>query len=104
MVGQDRAMYTVDNLTYATDKLVAASGIARFYAEILQCRYLAGLWEHGIREQLLWQAGTSSKIQSRPTEYIAPICKYCKHIWPISHISYLPCHNFLLENYRNLFA
>jgi len=41
-------------LTYETDRFPAIAGLAGRMKPILNCRYLAGLWEHELVHQLLW--------------------------------------------------
>ena len=66
-------LYSAGSLTYASDKLVAISGIARELAPFIGGRYLAGLWEVQMARQLLWIASperisydTSACASSRP--------------------------------------
>jgi hypothetical protein len=68
-------------LTVATDKLVAISGIAKTIQSGFECRYFAGLWEADFVHQLGWRKISNfwATIQepaipifTRPTDYIAP--------------------------------
>lgn len=61
--------YNITALTMPGDKLVALSGIAQMFGQVRQSRYLAGLWEHSLLEDLMWtQLGNSG----RPQTYRAP--------------------------------
>jgi hypothetical protein len=46
--------YSACNLTVPSDKLPAISGIAKLFAEVTGDRYIAGLWESRLLEQLHW--------------------------------------------------
>ena len=69
--------FTRSNLTHESDKVVSLSGIAEeFQRKIIKDKYVAGLWETALEDQLLWQVtrklqanGTPSK---RPPFYRAP--------------------------------
>ncbi|KAH7348953.1 heterokaryon incompatibility protein-domain-containing protein [Rhexocercosporidium sp. MPI-PUGE-AT-0058] len=49
-------IYTQCALTFAKDKLVAISGMARELSKDMKCEYLAGLWRRDLEHQLLWKA------------------------------------------------
>lgn len=57
-------------LTVKSDRLPAFAGVARQVAQVRNCRYLAGLWEDSIVDDLLWQGGGSSN--RRPPSWRAP--------------------------------
>lgn len=59
------------DLTVATDKLMAFSGIAKRYGALLQDEYVAGLWKHAMPQVLLWMV-RDEWAASRPTTYRAP--------------------------------
>ncbi|KAH9217832.1 heterokaryon incompatibility protein-domain-containing protein [Leptodontidium sp. 2 PMI_412] len=42
-------------LTFAKDKLVAISGMARELSKDMDCEYLAGLWRRDLEHQILWK-------------------------------------------------
>ncbi|KAH6685330.1 heterokaryon incompatibility protein-domain-containing protein [Plectosphaerella plurivora] len=51
--------YSTKSLSYASDKLVALSGLAREFAEVLvDDRYIAGLWQSTLPHSLMWKADT----------------------------------------------
>jgi hypothetical protein len=63
-------LYSICNLTYSKDKLVALSGLAReIYNQNQENRYLAGLWRHGMEIQLCWK---NRYRTSRPSRQRAP--------------------------------
>lgn len=66
--------YTNSRLTQERDKLIAISAVAREIKPMMQCRYLAGLWEKDLVKQLCWftHKGSASVESSRPTTYRAP--------------------------------
>ena len=51
------ALYADLYMTVKSDKLPALSGLARQMTEVRNSRYLAGLWEHSLNEDLIWEAG-----------------------------------------------
>lgn len=67
--------FAARQLSFASDKLVAISGLAKDVSEALHRvrpgphRYLAGLWEETIISSLLWRAGHPCH---RPATYRAP--------------------------------
>ena len=52
--------YTSRNLTIASDKFVALSGLAKKSSESLQSEYLAGLWSKCIHVGLAWEVHTEA--------------------------------------------
>ncbi|KAF8963860.1 hypothetical protein BDZ97DRAFT_1818243 [Flammula alnicola] len=64
--------YSRRGLTVGTDKLVALAGIAEQFHRVWQASYLAGLWEHTLLEDLLWDIYVAGKLGPRPAEYRAP--------------------------------
>jgi len=48
--------YSQRKMTYATDKLPAIGGLASEVAQLTQDRYLAGLWQRQLRDELLWNS------------------------------------------------
>lgn len=65
------AMYTKGQLTHQTDKLVAVSGVARKFNNLVQDQYLAGLWRRDFPRQLCWRVDRQYD-SSRQETYIAP--------------------------------
>ncbi|KAI0453404.1 hypothetical protein F5B21DRAFT_479225 [Xylaria acuta] len=51
-------------------KLVAIAGVARMFGKVRKSRYLAGLWEHTLIEDLLWYRAGDPK--PRPQDFRAP--------------------------------
>jgi hypothetical protein len=66
--------YTLCALTKQSDKLIALSGVARFFQASINDDYIAGLWKATLIEELQWQ--TYGKGHRLP-EYCAP--SFC---WP----------------------
>ena len=61
--------YTLGQLTFESDKLVAISGLKDTYANQIQASYLAGLWGVHLPRQLLW---TILRPTERPKVHRAP--------------------------------
>ena len=63
-------------LTKASDKLVALSGVAAYFKDMLQDDYVAGLWKATLPRALLWLVNdmgpTNGIPRVRPLEYRAP--------------------------------
>jgi len=53
--------YNWRHFTHSEDKLHAMAGLARYFAEKIQDRYIAGLWENDLARGLMWH-------MSRPSE------------------------------------
>ena len=65
--------YTKGDLTRASDKLPALSGLANVFSGRTGDRYLAGLWESDLKVGLLWCAARSDAPRlRRPLNYRAP--------------------------------
>jgi len=62
--------FSACDLTYESDRLPAIGGLARRMKPLLDCRYLAGLWESELLSQLLWRWFGRTKIPK--DEYLAP--------------------------------
>jgi Heterokaryon incompatibility protein (HET) len=58
--------YTYGELTFASDKLIAFSGLARQSAKVLNfpaVDYLAGIWRSELESQLLWSTSTQAETK-----------------------------------------
>ncbi|KAF1811671.1 HET-domain-containing protein [Eremomyces bilateralis CBS 781.70] len=69
--------YSLCHLSYEDDKLVAFSGIAKYYQFEGNNGYLAGLWRSDLLVQLLWAANherhfISTEGPEKPRQYRAP--------------------------------
>ncbi|KAI0101350.1 heterokaryon incompatibility protein-domain-containing protein [Nemania sp. FL0031] len=64
------AEYTSLDLTFEKDMFPALSGVAKQMQRVRGSRYLAGLWEDNLIEDLLW--GTFSLYAERPAKWRAP--------------------------------
>ena len=66
--------YTKRNLTVASDRLPALSGIAQKFEVAWKDKYLAGIWERQLLPSLAWRRSTEPGQQYYPalTEYRAP--------------------------------
>ncbi|KAM4063950.1 heterokaryon incompatibility protein [Hirsutella rhossiliensis] len=66
-------VYTSCGLTYASDKLIAISAIAKLIQRAFNIDYCAGLWRHQLEYQLLWTShNSSSEPRYPPLSYRAP--------------------------------
>jgi hypothetical protein len=63
--------YTKRCLTRGSDKLVAIAGLAAVMRRILRSRYLAGMWEDNLINQLIWSV-PPSETRPRPEAYRCP--------------------------------
>ncbi|TFK34374.1 heterokaryon incompatibility protein-domain-containing protein [Crucibulum laeve] len=63
--------YTRRDLTVPGDRLIAFGGIAEQFSHVWGGRYLAGLWEDTLIEDLLWEQQFQSRV-ARPDIYLAP--------------------------------
>ncbi|EHK99649.1 hypothetical protein M7I_4526 [Glarea lozoyensis 74030] len=78
--------YTKGQLTKGSDKLVAISGVARVFAETYpRGRYLFGLWEDNLSQDLLWSVETTKS--TRPLPLRAPTWSWAS-VNGIIHMSY----------------
>ncbi|TKA73949.1 hypothetical protein B0A55_05645 [Friedmanniomyces simplex] len=81
--------YTLCDLTRQTDKLIAVGAIARELAstEVGAGKYLAGLWETALIEQLDWLCVTGSQTPARKlvgdAEYVAPSWSWASITSPV---------------------
>lgn len=65
--------YTALRLTKSKDRLPAFGGLAKQMARERQAKYLAGLWEDTLYDDLLWSVTTTGKLkQPRPEPRNAP--------------------------------
>jgi hypothetical protein len=65
-----RIWYLKGNLTKPSDKLIALSGVARKAQASSGGRYVAGMWQTNLENQLNWTVTTTA--QRRPPFYQAP--------------------------------
>jgi hypothetical protein len=63
--------YTKRCLTRGSDKLIAIAGLAAVMRDKLKPRYLAGIWDDNIINQLIWSV-PSSETRQRPKAYRCP--------------------------------
>jgi len=67
--------YSRLSLTYSRDKLVALSGIARWFQNVSGDEYVAGLWRHDLERQLCWivvEHENTRRIKNQDIPYRAP--------------------------------
>jgi len=91
------ADYTTRRLTRGSDKLVALSGLAENASELLQCPYLAGIWQKDLHVGLSWHVTRSNgymssgnhlltsdtQTPSRSTSYRAPSWSWASMDGPV---------------------
>lgn len=64
--------YSSCDLTKESDRLIAISGVAKKFREVIGGRYLAGLWERGLHTDLMWRSNASQGAAVRRSEFFAP--------------------------------
>ncbi|ROV90684.1 hypothetical protein VSDG_08286 [Cytospora chrysosperma] len=64
--------YSSCDLTKESDRLIAISGVAKKFGEVIGGRYLAGLWERGLHTDLMWLSNASQGDAVRPSDFFAP--------------------------------
>lgn len=89
--------YTQTGLTKETDKLVAISGLAKALAAQSGIQYLAGLWNCGLAQQLLWWAASPSK---RPGVFRAPSWSWASTNSEICFSAYKEAHAITILSIR----
>lgn len=72
--------YSIRTLTRSEDKLRAISGIAKTFSPVLGSRYLAGLWETRMAQDLLWQC----RDAVQPAAYRGPSWSWVSLDGPLS--------------------
>ncbi|KFA81121.1 hypothetical protein S40288_00974 [Stachybotrys chartarum IBT 40288] len=81
--------YTSRNLTIATDRILAISGVAEKYGSLMECQYLAGIWEISVCLDLLWKPYRGPEIglhlRPRPTSYQGPTFSWVSIETPITY-------------------
>jgi hypothetical protein len=92
-----RDIYVGTLVTYERDKLVALSGIARSFQQLLVDQYLAGLWRKTLVYDLLWSVPKPRKL----TAYRAPSWSWASmedgKLWWEGHMHTYPyeCHELV---------
>jgi len=98
--------YTRGCLTYPTDKLVAISGLATRLQKLTNSRYLAGLWERHLADQLLWVSYGSESDDNLGVPgtvgdcYIAPIWSWASadgHVSEVCSIRHADYRDILVQ-------
>jgi hypothetical protein len=83
-------MFSLRQLTHASDKLLAVAGIAKELQSRLGSDYKAGLWTKDFHKGLLWSP-FRNQINSRAirySEYIAPSWSWASIDFPPAHAEY----------------
>ncbi|KAL8654595.1 MAG: hypothetical protein Q9210_001408 [Variospora velana] len=83
------AAYTAGELTVASDKLVAITGLAGRMQALIQGEYLAGLWRNTLSSDLLWKViggkQANGLLSTRAAQFRAPSWSWAAldgHIMP----------------------
>lgn len=85
--------YTMRFLTNEDDMLPALSGLAQLYNQQNGAKYLAGIWQDYLREQLCWFADIMTAVDSererhsRPKKYRAPSWSWASINGPVTFSS-----------------
>jgi hypothetical protein len=77
-------LYSMGKLTYGTDKLIALSGVAKWYQDQRDDQYLAGLWKNDLARDLLWWV-TNPKENGQSAEYQAPSWSWASQNKAVGH-------------------
>jgi hypothetical protein len=80
------SVYSVCELTYPSDKLIAISGVAKIMAQVLEDEYCAGLWRSRLVTELYWSRvlGTEKPLASPGSNpYRAPSWSWANYDGPI---------------------
>ncbi|KAK6381002.1 hypothetical protein LTS17_005203 [Exophiala oligosperma] len=65
------AHYSLRNLTFPDDKLLAIAGISKLFGRIMRDEFVGGLWHRHFLEGLLWYIRPKTRTRA-PLEYRAP--------------------------------
>lgn len=90
--------YSLRHLTYSSDRLPALSGLAHEVQRVIQCKYLAGIWECHLLAGLLWttrevvKQRQDSSANGNPVSLAngdpqAPSWSWAASNYPVSYIS-----------------
>lgn len=88
--------YATTKLTLDKDRLPAVAGIARILSDMLNEKYIAGIWENDIARSLVWKCGSDISIPSTqlvPSWSWASVCGNIGglHFQPSSSAQVLSC-------------
>ncbi|CAI4212639.1 unnamed protein product [Parascedosporium putredinis] len=72
------------HITKSDDRLPAIGGLARHMAQRRKSRYLAGVWDNSINDDLLWVVRVPQK-EPRPAPLMAPTWSWASVSSPISY-------------------
>lgn len=68
--------YSSTRLTKGSDKLIALSGVAKYFVEPIGDQYVVGMWRKHLACSLLWHVDSKSQVDgspsARPSLYCAP--------------------------------
>jgi hypothetical protein len=80
------SVYSLCELTYASDKLIALSGVAKIMAQVLEDEYCAGLWRSRLVTELYWSRVLGTEQPLPPPDlntYRAPSWSWATYDGPI---------------------
>ncbi|KAI8633306.1 HET-domain-containing protein [Xylariaceae sp. FL1651] len=80
--------YSTRSLTKDDDRLVALGGLARIIAKSTSATYLAGLWETGLIEGLMWSRKSRDQQLRTPSAYSAPSWSWASVVGPVRFLMY----------------
>lgn len=80
------SMYTAADLTYASDKLVAISGLARAAQHESKDEYFAGLWWQSMEFDLCWNVKTQHLDRREALSHVAPAWSWASFRKSNAHI------------------
>ncbi|KAI3318160.1 HET-domain-containing protein [Xylariaceae sp. AK1471] len=80
--------YSTRQLTKDDDRLVALGGLARLVARSTNAKYLAGIWETGLIEGLMWSRKSRDQQLRQPGAFSAPSWSWASIVGPIRFLMY----------------
>jgi hypothetical protein len=80
--------YSTRQLTKDDDRLVALGGLARLVAQSTKSNYVAGIWETGLVEGLMWARKSRDQQLHQPGAFSAPSWSWASIAGPVRFLMY----------------
>ncbi|KAL7790342.1 heterokaryon incompatibility protein domain-containing protein [Trichoderma ceciliae] len=99
MWAQVVGLYSKTQLSIVSDKLVAISGIAKWFQIKNKDEYVGGMWRKYLEAQLLWHSSADSSDEAayhlaKPTEYLAPSWSWASTNRTVEYVSAFDIQDF----------
>ncbi|MCJ1469960.1 hypothetical protein MMC07_008605 [Pseudocyphellaria aurata] len=91
--------YCIRQASLSDDKLVALGGAAEEFSRVLNGRYVAGLWDNLLCDQLLWEC--PGLRRSRPAQYRAPSWSWAAIDGPVMPARWSELHGGLKKGRKS---